>query len=270
METPNWLSHIEAIQKSKTFEIFVILAIIFVAVLVGAKTYDIPPSAHNLINFLDGIIILVFVVELIIRYLTVNPRHAFFKDAWNVFDTIVVAISLMPIENSDMALVARLARVFQILKMAHILPEVNLLLNALLKAIPRLAYVMAMMLIIFYIYGALGSLLFETVDPALWGDIGMAMLTLFRVMTFDNWADTMYATMEIYPWSWLYYLSFIFLTAFAFLNMVIGIIVNVLEEEYESVITADPNKISNENLYQEIQKIKHLLQPQDPRADTDS
>ena len=268
MKMSVWQAPIEAIQKNKAFEAFVIFVIMVAAVSVGAKTYNIPTPVLNLLGVLDRVIILVFVIELTIRFVAIHPRYAFFKNAWNVFDALVVAISLIPIEGSDMALVARLARVFRVIRMASIVPEAKLLLNSLLKAMPRLIYVMAMMSIIFYIYGAFGSLFFESVNPVLWGDVGVAMLTLFQVMTFDDWANSMYATMEIYWWSWLYYLSFIFLTAFAFLNMVIGIIVNVLEEEHEQVITDDPNKISNENLYQEIQKIKLMLQSQNRSPDS--
>jgi voltage-gated sodium channel len=92
---------------------------------------------------------------------------------------------------------------------------------------------MLLMFIIFYIYAAIGSTLFEDINPVLWGDITISLLTLFRVMTFEDWTDVMYETMEVYPLSWVYYLTFIFFTAFAFLNMVIGIVVNVMERENE-------------------------------------
>ena len=91
--------------------------------------------------------------------------------------------------------------------------------------------VMLLMFIIFYIYAAVGSTLFENINPVLWGDITISLLTLFRVMTFEDWTDVMYETMEVYPLSWLFYLTFIFFTAFAFLNMVIGIVVGVMEQE---------------------------------------
>ncbi|MCY4611094.1 MAG: ion transporter [Gammaproteobacteria bacterium] len=262
----DWQNWVEAIQKSKAFENFVILVIMIAAVSVGAKTYDIPQFTLNLIETLERVIITIFVVELVIRLLATRPRHIFFKDVWNVFDSLVVAVSLVPIEDSDMALVARLARVFWILRIAGIKPEIKLLLDSFLIAVPKLMYVMVMMFIIFYIYATLGSLLFETVDPHSWGDIGLAMLTLFKVMTFDGWTEIMSATMDKHSWSWLYYLSFIFLTAFAFLNMIIGIIVNVLEEEYQSMITVDPDRISNKNLSQDIKEIKLLIQSQ--RAET--
>ena len=114
-----------------------------------------------------------------------------------------------------------------------IIPELRVLINALLIAIPRMVYVALLMFIIFYIYAAFGSILFEKVNPDLWGDISIAMLPLFRVATFEDWTDVMYETMAIYPLSWIYYLSFIFLTAFVFLNMMIGIVINVMQEEHE-------------------------------------
>tara|TARA_R110000772_G_scaffold138617_1_gene247620 strand:+ start:120 stop:545 length:426 start_codon:yes stop_codon:yes gene_type:complete len=105
------------------------------------------------------------------------------------------------------------------------------LINSLLKAIPRMGYIALLMFIIFYIYAAMGSMLFANVDEFLWGDLSIAMLTLFRVATFEDWTDIMYQTMEFYPLSWIYYLTFIFLTAFVFLNMMIGAILEVMSEE---------------------------------------
>ena len=118
------------------------------------------------------------------------------------------------------------------------------------------------MFIIFYIYAAVGSLLFAEINPVLWGDLAVAMLTLFRIMTFEDWTDVMYETMEIYPFSWLFYITFIFLTAFAFLNMVIGIVVNVLEEEHQRELAADPEHISLNQLHEEILALKALIQEQ--------
>jgi voltage-gated sodium channel len=86
------------------------------------------------------------------------------------------------------------------------------------------------------------------------------MLTLFRVMTFEDWTDVMYETMEVYPFSWAFYLSFIFLTTFAFLNMVIGIVVNVLEEEQAKADTDNPERSSLRNLHDEIQEVRALVE----------
>jgi voltage-gated sodium channel len=258
-EMAKWQSTFIRIRSNKVFETFIILIIITSALLVGVKTYSVPPWVLTAIYVLDLAITLIFIVEITIRFLAEHPHRNFFKDPWNIFDTLIVTISLIPIDNSDMALVARLVRVFRVLRMISIIPELRMLLNSLLKALPRLGYVMALMFIIFYIYAAVGSLMFEEINSELWGDIAISMLTLFRVMTFEDWTDVMYETMAVYGWSWAFYISFIFLTAFAFLNMVIGIVVNVLEEEHQQALSEDKDHIGIEDVYRELQEVKAML-----------
>ena len=119
------------------------------------------------------------------------------------------------------------------LRLVAIIPELRVLLNAFMTAIPRMGYVSLLMFIIFYIYGAMGSIFFANINPELWENISISMLTLFRVATFEDWTDIMYETMAVYPISWLYYLTFIFVVAFVFLNMMIGIVLETLQKEHE-------------------------------------
>lgn len=223
------------IRSNRYFEFFVVAVIIFSALLVGVKTYEIPSTLQTVTVFLDWFITLFFLTEISIRFLAEPKKRYFFNNFWNVFDTLIVAISLIPLNSADTAVIARLVRVFRVLRMISIIPELRLLLVSLIKALPQLGYVMLLMFIIFYIYAAIGSTLFESINPELWGDISISLLTLFRVMTFEDWTDVMYETMTVHPWSWVFYLSFIFFTAFAFLNMVIGIVVNVMEQESAKV-----------------------------------
>ena len=256
------LKQIQLIRNHKVFETFIIFIIMASSLLVGVKTYDMSSAVVNLLYFMDLFITVIFVLEISIRFAAEERKWAFFKDPWNIFDSVIVAVSLIPIENTDMALVARLVRVFRVMRMISFIPELRVLLNSLLIALPRLGYVMALMFIIFYIYAAIGSLFFEDINPFLWGDISTAMLTLFRVMTFEDWTDVMYETNEVYAWSWIFYISFIFLTAFAFLNMVIGIVVNVLEEEHQRELQADEHYVSLADLKVEIQELKALIERQ--------
>ncbi|MGB0565873.1 MAG: ion transporter, partial [Alteromonas macleodii] len=198
-----------------------------------AKTYELPAGMSSVTLFLDWFISAFFLTEITIRFLAEKRKRYFFKSFWNWFDTLIVVISLIPADDTELALIARLVRVFRVLRMISIIPELRILLVSLVKALPQLAYVMLLMFIIFYIYAAIGSTLFETINPVLWGDITISMLTLFRIMTFEDWTDVMYETQEVYSLSWIFYLTFIFFTAFAFLNMVIGIVVNVMERENE-------------------------------------
>ena len=263
MLSNHWQSRFYTIRSNKMFELLVIAIIIFSALVTGAKTYEIPDNISRLITVLDWGITLFFLVEITIRFLAEENRKDFFKSGWNVFDTLIVIISLIPIDNTDMALIGRLIRIFRVLRMVSIIPELRLLLNSLLKALPQLGYVLLLMFIIFYIYAAVGSTFFHDINKDLWRDIAVSMLTLFRVMTFEDWTDVMYETMEVYPLSWVYFLSFIFFTAFAFLNMIIGIVVNVLEDERQKERKKE-REVRGEPTLRELQdqlnEIKTLIQ----------
>lgn len=219
------------VRSNKVFEAFVIFIIIFSALVIGVKTYPISPAVLTVVSWMDLFITAFFLVEILIRFFGEERKLNFFKSGWNIFDSIIVLVSLVPIQEGEMALVGRLLRVFRVLRMVSIIPELRLLLNSLIRALPQLGYVLLLMFIIYYIYAAIGCTLFSYINPTLWADIATALLTLFRVMTFEDWTDVMYETMEVYPWSWAYYITFIFFTTFAFLNMIIGIVVNVLEQE---------------------------------------
>jgi len=260
MQTITLQQKFNHLRSNKAFEVFVIFIIIFSALVIGAKTYDIPESMLKLVYMLDWLITFIFLTEIIVRFIGEEHKRNFFKHGWNIFDTLIVIVSLIPIEDSELAIIGRLIRIFRVLRMVSIIPELKMLLNSLIIALPQLGYIVALMFIIFYIYAAVGSTFFAAINPDLWGDIAISMLTLFRVMTFEDWTDVQYETMEVYPLSWMYYLSFIFFTAFAFLNMVIGVVVNVLNEEHEKVI--NKNKLpepSNTELQQEIRELKELL-----------
>ncbi len=251
------------LRSNKLFELFVVSVIIFSALVIGVKTYDLPPLVIKSITLFDWFITMIFMVEISIRYIGEPNKRDFFKSGWNIFDTLIVVVSLIPVDNSDMALIGRLVRIFRVLRMVSIIPELRMLLNSLLKALPQLGYVMLMMFIIFYIYAAVGSTFFAEINEFLWGDISISMLTLFRVMTFEDWTDVMYETMVVYPFSWFFYFSFICLTAFAFLNMVIGIVVSTLEEEHQRVAEEEAHANGEptlKELQEQIRELKVLIE----------
>ncbi len=233
MTAPDWRSRFVAIRSNKLFELVVISIIILSALTIGARTYDIDERWMRILMFFDVGVTVFFLIEILIRMMAEKRLRDFFRQGWNVFDFVIVTASLIPIQEGEMVLLARLLRIFRVLRLISIIPELRILMNALLKAIPRMAYVVLFMFIIFYIYGAIGSFFFEHINETLWGDISIAMLTLFRVATFEDWTDVMYETMAVYPLSWIFYLSFIFLTAFVFLNMMIGVVLDVMQSEHE-------------------------------------
>ncbi len=221
------------LRKHGLFQAFVIAVIVTSALVIGAQTYEIPSWSLPIIHALDWFITIFFLIEIVIRLVSSENIKAFLKDPWNIFDSLIVIISLIPLTGSETVLLGRLLRIFRVLRLISVIPELRILLNAFFVAIPRMGYVSLLMFIIVYIYAAVGSIFFAEINQALWGNISISMLTLFRIATFEGWTEIMYETMQVHPLSWMYYLSFIFIVAFVFLNMMIGIVVGTLQEEHE-------------------------------------
>lgn len=243
--------YLDRVEKSSIFQASVIAIIVLSALMIGAKTYDLPPIAQTILGFADTGVTIFFLAEILLRFAAHPRKSHFFKDGWNVFDTLIVVGSLIPLDNAEAVLVGRLLRVFRVLRLVSVVPQLRILINALLKAIPKMSYIALLMFIIFYIYAAIGSLFFSTINEELWGDVSIAMLTLFRVATFEDWTDVMYETMEVFSLSWLYFVSFIFLAAFVFLNMMVGTILEVM--------TAEHNAEEMESAHQERESMLHQL-----------
>lgn len=249
---------LKRIERSPLFQGAVISIIVLSAITIGAKTYDLSPLASNILSVLDVAITVFFLIELLLRFSACDDRKRFLLDGWNLFDTIVVLGSLIPMQYADAVLIGRLLRVFRVLRLVSVIPQLRSLINALLKAIPPMAYIALLMFIIFYIYGAIGSLIFGRINEELWGDVAISMLTLFRVVTFEDWTDVMYETMAVHPWSWAYYISFIFLTAFVFLNMMVGAILEVMTAEHRAS-SADQASRERHDMAEQIDRMQRQL-----------
>jgi len=217
------------IRNNNLFEAFVVLVILVSAVSIGFRTFDEEMQVYLVyLNYLDYFITLFFLVEILIRIIAERNLLKLFKQGWNVFDFSVVVISLIPIENSETVLLARLIRIFRLMRLISFIPQFRILIEALIQSIPRVGYVLLLMFVVFYIYAAIGSLLFSEIDPLRWGNIALAMLTLFQTATLEGWPDLLYAAFEVYPWSWLYFVSFIIIVSLIFMNMIIGVIIDVI------------------------------------------
>lgn len=232
---------LQSVIEKPIFEIGVIAVIVASALSFGVRTFSLDPPVMAVINAFDYFVTVFFAIEVSLRFLAEAEKKHFFKRGWNIFDTLIVVLSLIPLPDGEYVLLARLLRIVRVLRLVSFIPELRQIVEALFKAIPRLGYVALLIFIVFYIYAVVGSLMFSKVNEDLWGNIGSAMLTLFRVMTFEDWTDVMYATLNLYAWAWLYYLSFILVVSFALLNTMIGVIVQSMEDVSDSKARTEIN-----------------------------
>ncbi len=222
-----WQIRFNRIKSHKIFEILIITVIVGSAIAVGAHSYSLTPATIQTLAIFDFMISVIFCVEIAIRILAEKRVPDFFRSRWNIFDFTIVAVSVIPIADTQVVWVARLVRIFRVLRLIAYVPQLRIIIDTLLKAIPRIGYVVLLMFILFYMYGTLGNMFFREINPFLWGDVSISMLTLFRVLSLEDWTDIMYESMEVYPMSWIYYLSFIIIVSFVFLNIMVAIVIDV-------------------------------------------
>jgi len=198
------------------------------AITLGINTYEINNFIKGFIELLDYTITIFFVIEILIRFIGEPKKINFFKNGWNVFDSLIVLISLIPIPNNSSYLLLRLLRIFRVLRIISVVPELKKIIEALIDSIKRVFYVSLLLFIILYVYATIGSILFNEDMPSRWSDVGISLITLFQVLTLSSWEQVMLPLQEIYWWAWIYFFSFIIICAITMLNLLIAVLVDVV------------------------------------------
>ena len=216
------------IRNSKAFSGIVIAVIVASALYAGVSSYDISPEYAVYLDFFDYAITLFFLIEIMIRMISERSLAKFFSDGWNIFDFLIVTISLVPLNNVESVFVVRLLRIIRVLRIITVVPAFRHIIDSLVKTIPRVGFIALLMFIFMYVWGAIGTMFFGTLDPARWGNIGLALITLVQVATYDDWGNIMGQVIGVYPYAWIFFVSFIIINAVILLNMVIGVIVDVM------------------------------------------
>jgi len=213
-----------------------ILAVIVVnAVVLGLETYQgLDERYGDELSLVNDVCFVIFVVELLLRIGAYGRRPwEFFRDGWNIFDFIVIGVAFLPgvRESSTLLRLARLARVVRIVRL---FPDLRVLLAGVWRSVPPLFAIALATGMLLFVYGMVGWTLFADELPDDWGNIGRSMLTLFVMLTLENFPTYMDAGMEVHPWSWVYFVSFILIAAFVVINVLIGIVLNSMEEAREA------------------------------------
>jgi voltage-gated sodium channel len=241
--------------QSHTFQNLITGVILVAAVLVGLETY--PELVHRhgaTLHLLDQIVLWIFVAEALLKIGAEGRRPwRYFSDPWNVFDFAIVAACFLPV-GTQYVVVLRLARLLRVLKLVRALPRLQVLVRALLKSIPSMAYVGLLLMLLFYVYAVAGTFLFGHNDPVHFGNLQSSMLSLFQTVTLEGWADLMRIQLvgcDQFGYEGMQHLctqpsaspiaapalfvSFVLIGTMIILNLFIGVIMHGMEESREEL-----------------------------------
>ncbi|NBC32413.1 MAG: ion transporter [Alphaproteobacteria bacterium] len=215
------------------------------AVTLGLETSaSVMAAAGDVLLTVDRIIVAIFALEIAAKL--VVYRGSFFRSGWNIFDFVIVGISLAPASQSLSVL--RALRILRVLRLISVVPDLRRVVQALLAAIPGMTSIVGVLLLVFYVSSVLATKLFGShPDPNMqewFGTIGASMYTLFQIMTLESWSmGIVRPTLELFPWAWVFFVPFIVLTSFAVLNLFIAIIVNAMQSQHEAEREAQSTEI---------------------------
>ena len=217
--------------ESGPFQAVVLALIIINAVILGAETVPtIRDGAAHWLKIIDRIIVYAFMAEIGMRI--VAWRGAYFKNGWNLFDFLIVAVSIAAATSGLAAL--RAFRVLRVLRVITVIPRMRVVVSALLDSIPGIASVGVVLALIVYVFAVIAANLYGPQHPALFGDVFQAMYTLFQVMTLEGWPDIASEVAKTHSRSWIFFLAFVLIATFTMLNLFVAIVVRVVDEDSES------------------------------------
>ncbi|MCT4373548.1 ion transporter [Yangia mangrovi] len=238
--------------------------ILFNAIILGLETSGtVMNVAGDLIVALDTVCLAIFVAELAAKLYARGLR--FFRDAWNVFDLLVVGIALAPATGG--LAVLRALRILRLLRVISVAPTLRRVVEGFISALPGMASVFLLMGVIFYIAAVIATKLFAATFPEWFGSLGQSLYTLFQVMTLESWSmGIVRPVMEVHSEAWMFFVPFILITTFAVVNLVVGLIVNSMQDAHAEETNAATDTYRDE-VIRRLAAIEQYLKDKDGAKD---
>ncbi|MEO0486804.1 MAG: ion transporter [Pseudomonadota bacterium] len=244
--------------------------IIFNAILLGLETSQtVMAVAGPLIIALDRVCLGIFVAELVLKLIAYRGR--FFRNGWNVFDFVVVVIALLP--SSGGLSVLRALRILRVLRLISVAPQLRRVVEGFVSALPGMGSVFLLMGMMFYIGAVMATKLFGAGCPACtpeqaaqfnewFGTLGRSLYSLFQIMTLESWSmGIVRPVLEVYPLAWAFFIPFIMVTTFAVVNLLVGLIVNSMQDAH----SAEANEVTDAYRDEVLKRLKSIEERLDKR-----
>ncbi|MBS9716060.1 ion transporter [Pseudohalocynthiibacter aestuariivivens] len=214
--------------EAKSTTRFILGVILFNAVLLGMETSQtIMGHFGPAILFLDNLCLTIFTVEIALKLAAY--RLSFAKSGWNLFDLAIVVVSLVPVGQGFTVL--RALRILRLLRVISVSPSLRKVVEGFVAALPGMGSVVILMSMIFYISAVMATKLFGIAKPEFFGTLGASAYSLFQIMTLESWSmGIVRPVMAVQPYAWVFFVPFILITTFSIVNLLVGLIVNSMQD----------------------------------------
>lgn len=246
-----------------------------------ATSPGIPAQFRTVLDIIDKTCLAVFVVELVLKFIAYN-KHFFSASKWNTFDLVIVLVSIFGtvpyfsifrgikvFRAFKLVKTLKTLRVVKTLKIINSLKHLQIILKAIVFAIPSIIWTFLLLLIAFYFYAIIGVNLFGAEFSEHFGSLGKSFYTLFQLMLFDDWGNITRPILKEFSASWIYFVSFGIISAYTILQVVTGIVVESIQnvttdKNHKNEETAEPEKVTVaaheiENLSRQIELLEKQI-----------
>lgn len=247
-----WRERLARRVEGPAFSRFIIALIIVNAVVLGLETSPaVMTRFGDALTALNGAILGAFIIEIALKLVAFGPR--FFKSGWNVFDFLVVGIALVP--TAGPLEILRALRVLRVLRLLSQVPKLRVIIESLLRALPGMGWTALLLVLVFYVFAVMGTMMFGERFPEYWGNLGRSLFALFQIMTLESWSSGIARPMmEAFPWAWAFFVPFILVSSFMVLNLFIAIIVTATQSIHQ-----DEEDMERRELLAELRTINQRL-----------
>ncbi|WP_078378554.1 ion transporter [Sutcliffiella halmapala] len=258
-----WKRKIHTIVEHRYFVNIVMSVILLNAILIGIETYPaLREEYYSVVHGFEVFFLWFFTIEIILRMLAEKKFYHFFYSKWNLFDFVVVG-GVLFFSGTYFISALRILRVLRVLRAVTVIPSLQRLVTAFLKTIPSLGTIMMLLGLVFYIYAVLGVMFFGEISPEYFGSLHLSFVTLFQIITLDSWSSGIFRPIFAEsPLSWIYFISFILVGTFIVLNLIVGEIINNIQEARKEELQEEKIEITKQELSKitdEITELKQLL-----------
>jgi voltage-gated sodium channel len=240
-ESASLQEKVRTLVEKPAFTHSILGVIIFNAITLGMSTSPaIMAKTGDILTVIDKVVLAIFVVELSLKFFAY--RLSFFKNAWNIFDLLIVSIGLLP--NRDGLSALRGLRVIRAMRLLSVVPQMRAVVQALLDALPGMGAVIVMLSIVYYVFAVMATLMYGAAFDEWFGTLGRSLYSLFQIMTLESWSmGIVRPVMVEFPRAWVFFVPFIVITAFSVLNLFIGLLVNTMQSAVEDESEAEFEKL---------------------------
>jgi len=219
---------LRSIIEAAPFQRTIIAIIALNAITHGTATFDgLPEQVLGFLHTVDRIALAVFVVEIALRVYAYG--RAFFRDAWSIFDALIVGIALVPATGPTAVL--RTLRILRALRLISAVPSMRRVVSALLSAIPSMASIIGLLLLVMYVSAVISTEMFGKIAPDYFADLPTSLYSLFQIMTGEGWPDIADQVLSRMPWAWIFFIGYIVTSSYVVLNLFVAVVVNALDDQ---------------------------------------